>query len=74
MRINAVLPAPSFVGGEMEDVGDDVVEWDVLPHPPSGQASFDSVLNALQFDMTRRESDTESVRTVPAEDDHCRKG
>ena len=45
----------------MEDVGDEAVEWGVLPHPP--QAGPDSVVN---FDLTRGESDTEGVRTVPA--------
>ena len=49
--------------GEMEDIRDyEVVEWGVLPHPP--QAGPDSVVNALHFDLTRGESDTESVRTV----------
>ena len=37
----------------------------MLPHPP--QAGPDSVVNALQFDLSRGEVDTESVRTVPAE-------
>ena len=50
----------------MEDIRDDEdVEWGVLPHPP--QAGPDSVVNALHFNLTRGESDTESVRTVLAE-------
>ena len=52
--------------GEMEDIRDDeAVVWGVLRHPP--QAGLDSVVNALHFDLTRGESNTESVRIVLAE-------
>ena len=32
----------------MDDVGEEAIEWGVLPRPPSGQAGPDRVVNLTQ--------------------------
>ena len=64
--------------GEMEDIGDDEVpEWGVLPPPPDsnmfapladaeivpvGPTEPDSVVDALQYDLTHGDSDTTALQ------------
>ena len=48
--------------GEMEDVGDEVVEWGVVPHPP--QAGPGSVVNANLTQKVRELSRQKGIQRI----------
>ena len=62
--------------GEMEDIGDDeVADWGALPLPTHrtesrelGPTVPDSVVDALLYDLTHGDSDTDSLATIDAGD------